>query len=129
MKIIFVFAIYALLLILDYNWCNYWIYFLTFKSFTYSIFSSYSISSPSNQAIIKLKPHATMLVKSKNPKLGFKFPWWCLFLAYSLSLILISISILFIIARGIEFGELKSQKWLASILSGFFLVNRWKSYV
>ena len=29
-------------------------------------------------------------------------------------------SILFIIARGIEFGDLKSQQWLTSIISGLF---------
>jgi hypothetical protein len=26
----------------------------------------------------------------------------------------------FIIIRGIEFGDLKTQKWLTSVLSGFF---------
>lgn len=50
---------------------------------------------------------------------GLTFPWWCLFIAYGLSLILVSISILFLIARAIEFGDSKSQKWLISILSGF----------
>jgi hypothetical protein len=35
-------------------------------------------------------------------------------------LILIGVFIIFIIGRGIEFGDLKSQKWLTSILSGFF---------
>jgi hypothetical protein len=35
-------------------------------------------------------------------------------------LILIGVCILFIIGRGIEYGDLKSQKWLTSILSGFF---------
>ena len=48
------------------------------------------------------------------------FPWWCLFIAYGISLFLILLSILLIIARGIEFGDLKSQKWLTSILTGFF---------
>jgi hypothetical protein len=48
------------------------------------------------------------------------FPWWCIFLAYGLSFILVGISILFIIARGIEFGDLKTQQWLTSILTGFF---------
>ncbi|CAF4847179.1 unnamed protein product, partial [Rotaria sp. Silwood2] len=33
---------------------------------------------------------------------------------------MIAVSILFIIARGIEFGDLKTQKWLTSILTGFF---------
>jgi hypothetical protein len=35
-------------------------------------------------------------------------------------LILVGVSITFIIASGIEFGDLKSQKWLISILSGLF---------
>jgi hypothetical protein len=47
-------------------------------------------------------------------------PWWCIFIAYGLCIILVGISILFIIARGIEFGDLKTQQWLTSILSGFF---------
>ena len=48
------------------------------------------------------------------------FPWWCLFIAYGFCVILVSMSILFIIARGIEFGDLKSQQWLTSIVTGFF---------
>jgi len=48
------------------------------------------------------------------------FPWWCLFVAYGLSFILAGISAFFIIARGIEFGDLKIQKWLTSLISGFF---------
>ncbi|CAF1356214.1 unnamed protein product [Adineta ricciae] len=48
------------------------------------------------------------------------FPWWCLFIAYALSILMICISIFFIIVRGIEFGDLKTQKWLTSVLTGFF---------
>jgi hypothetical protein len=48
------------------------------------------------------------------------FPWWCLFIAYGLSLIFAGISIFFIIVRGIQFGDLKTQKWLTSLLTGFF---------
>jgi hypothetical protein len=48
------------------------------------------------------------------------FPWWCLFVAYGLSLIIAGVSMFFIIVRGIEFGDLKTQKWLTSLLSGFF---------
>lgn len=48
------------------------------------------------------------------------FPWWCLFIAYGLSFIIAGVSIFFIIVRGIEFGDLKTQKWLTSILTGFF---------
>jgi len=42
------------------------------------------------------------------------FPWWCIFVAYGLSLLLAIVSIFFLIARGIEFGDLKTQKWLTS---------------
>jgi hypothetical protein len=55
-----------------------------------------------------------------NKKGMITFPWWCLFIAYGLSFIIFGISALFIIARGIEFGDLKTQKWLTSILSGLF---------
>ena len=48
------------------------------------------------------------------------FPWWCVFLAYGLSFILAVTSIFFIIARGIEFGDLKTRQWLTSIVAGFF---------
>ena len=57
---------------------------------------------------------------NKTGKASLTFPWWCLFIAYGICLILVGVSILFIIARGIEFGDLKTQKWLTSILSGFF---------
>jgi len=56
--------------------------------------------------------------KKKRPSLTF--PWWCIFLAYGLSFILAVVSIIFIIARGIEFGDLKTQKWLTSLITGFF---------
>ncbi len=48
------------------------------------------------------------------------FPWWCIFIAYGLCAIVVGVSIVFIIARGIEFGDEKTQKWLTSVLSGFF---------
>ncbi len=56
--------------------------------------------------------------KKKQSKLTF--PWWCLFLAYGLLLMLAIVSIFFLIVRGIEFGDLKTQKWLTSLISGFF---------
>ncbi len=59
----------------------------------------------------------------KNKQSKLTFPWWCIFIAYGLSFILIVLSIFFIIARGIEFGDLKTQKWLTSILTGFFSSN------
>ena len=66
------------------------------------------------QLFRRLRPRKS-LVKKK-----FTFPWWFVFIGYGLSLILASLSIFFIIARGIEFGDVKSQQWLTSILTGFF---------
>ncbi len=56
----------------------------------------------------------------KKKTLSITFPWWCLFIAYGLSLLIIGISMFFIIVRGIEFGDSKTQKWLTSVLTGFF---------
>ena len=59
--------------------------------------------------------------KTENKsKCSLRFPWWCIFIAYGLCVMLVGMSILFIIARGIEFGDLKTQQWLGSILTGFF---------
>jgi hypothetical protein len=55
--------------------------------------------------------------KKRSPIL---FPWWCLFIAYGLSYILIVICLVLIIARGIEFGDTKVRKWLTSMITGFF---------
>ena len=59
---------------------------------------------------------------SHRPKKGssWTLPWWCLFVAYGLSLIIAGVSVFFVIVRGIEFGDLKVQKWLTSLLTGFF---------
>ena len=48
------------------------------------------------------------------------FPWWCVFIAYGLSAIVATVSIFFIVVRGIEFGDTKIRKWLTSLLSSFF---------
>jgi hypothetical protein len=55
--------------------------------------------------------------KKKTPML---FPWWCLFIAYAFSYLLIVISIVFIIARGIEFGQTTTEKWLTSMITSLF---------
>jgi uncharacterized membrane protein len=60
------------------------------------------------------------LNRNEHSEKKFKFPWWCLFIAYGICVILVGLSIVFMIVRGIEFGDLKTQKWLTSIVSGFF---------
>ncbi|CAF1090184.1 unnamed protein product [Adineta ricciae] len=46
-------------------------------------------------------------------------PWWFIFIAYGICIVLVGVSIVFIVGRGIEFGDLKTGQWLTSILSGF----------
>ena len=57
---------------------------------------------------------------NKKKRCELSFPWWCIFVAYALSLLMVGVSILFIIARGIEFGDVKTQKWLVSLIIGLF---------
>ena len=60
----------------------------------------------------------TVANTKKHPP--WTLPWWCIFFAYGLALSMVAVSILFIIARGIEFGDFKTQKWLAALFIGFF---------
>ncbi|CAF4238484.1 unnamed protein product, partial [Adineta steineri] len=76
--------------------------------------------SPLHQTLYKIKPDLNINEEKFKKKFSLSFPWWCIFIAYGLCIILVGLSIMFIIARGIEFGDDKTQKWLISILSGFF---------
>jgi hypothetical protein len=58
----------------------------------------------------------SMIKKSKS---SLKFPWWCLYLSYILSFLFMGISIFFIIILGIQFGDVKTQKWVISLIIGF----------
>ena len=80
---------------------------------------------PLQKALNELRATKTVLdnVKSHQAKKkdsSFGFPWWCLYIVYTLSFVIIGVSIFFIMVRGIEFGDTKTQQWLTSILSGFF---------
>ncbi|CAF1480222.1 unnamed protein product, partial [Adineta steineri] len=75
------------------------------------------------EAIYKMKPSrkaSTNVHAIKKKQSSITLPWWCLFIGYGLSMIIIAISIFFIIVRGIEFGDVKTQQWLTSVLTGFF---------
>ena len=60
-----------------------------------------------------------MPTRQDKSRAMFMFPWWCVFIAYGLSVILAAVSLFFIIIRGIEFGDTKIQKWLTTLLSSF----------
>ena len=47
-------------------------------------------------------------------------PWWWLIIAYIISFVFVLMAAFLTIARSIEFGDTKTQKWLASIFSSFF---------
>ncbi|UJR19382.1 hypothetical protein I4U23_022512 [Adineta vaga] len=72
----------------------------------------------------KVIPHYSLsnknVTKKKKKKCSITFPWWFIFIIYGLSFLSIIVSIFLIIARGIEFGDIKSQQWLISVLSSFF---------
>ncbi|CAF1290182.1 unnamed protein product, partial [Adineta ricciae] len=53
--------------------------------------------------------------KSKT-KLRFQFPWWRFISAYRLLFIIGFISMSFIVVRIIEFGDLKTQKWIILLI-------------
>ncbi|CAF0849209.1 unnamed protein product [Adineta steineri] len=76
------------------------------------------------EALYKIQPSRKISSEDipaiKKKKSIITFPWWCLFIAYGLSMIIIAVSIFFIIVRGIEFGDVKTQQWLTSVLTGFF---------
>jgi hypothetical protein len=55
----------------------------------------------------------------RKEEFSMRFPWWFLFINYGICFFLILISVFFIIARGIEFGDVKRQQWLISVLSSF----------
>ncbi|CAF1533194.1 unnamed protein product, partial [Adineta steineri] len=79
--------------------------------------------APIREALYKIQPSRKISTNApaiKKKKSVITFPWWCLFIAYGLSMIIIAISIFFIIVRGIEFGDVKTQQWLTSVLTGFF---------
>lgn len=56
----------------------------------------------------------------KKKKLPLTFPWWTKIIAYILSFVIMSLSIFFIIIKGIEFGDEKVFKWLTSLIVSIF---------
>ncbi|CAF3596750.1 unnamed protein product [Rotaria sp. Silwood1] len=81
---------------------------------------SFQQASPLREALYKLKQQPMPVESNKKKQSICMFPWWFLFIIYGLSFLLAISSTFFIIARGIEFGDLKTQKWLTSLISGFF---------
>ncbi len=84
--------------------------------------------SGSNERSIKSKTKAKaneLLQSVKNDKIFLRvnkklsFPWWFKIIAYILSYLFMAISLIFIIFRGITFGDEKVTKWITSLLVSF----------
>lgn len=58
--------------------------------------------------------------KKNKKKRELKFPWWFKIFAYMLSFAFVTVSLFFVIVKGIEFGDEKVQKWLTSLIISFF---------
>ena len=59
--------------------------------------------------------------ENKNSKRLFelKFPWWFKIIAYLIAFVFASVSLFFVIIKGIEFGDEKVTKWLTSLIISF----------
>ena len=56
------------------------------------------------------------------------FPWWTRIIAWILVLISIGASTFFVWSYGVMWGEIKTQKWFSSFITGFFvslIVTQW----
>ena len=83
-----------------------------------SLFRSSSIL----QVVSQLRPTevlTTSHIERRNKKSAKSFPWWCLFIAYDLSFLMIIVSILLILRNDIKFGDVKVQKWLGLLIISF----------
>jgi len=49
----------------------------------------------------------------------YKFPWWFKFVAYFIAFSFASVSLFFVIVKGIEFGNDQVTKWLTSLIVSF----------
>lgn len=75
-----------------------------------------------------LTTHKTNYIQKKKAKVSkILLPWWSKIIAYILSFVICGVSIFFIIAKGITFGNEKVNKWLTSfvvsILTSFLLTQ------
>jgi polycystin 1L2 len=60
------------------------------------------------------------LLAKKKQTSGLKFPWWFRVFAYMLSFAFASVSLFFVIIKGLVFGNDKVTKWVTSIIVSFF---------
>ena len=69
--------------------------------------------------ILKDSENVEMTQIKKKSILSLKFPWWFKIVAYLLSFAFTSVSLVFVIIKGIEFGDAQVTKWLTSLIISF----------
>ena len=58
--------------------------------------------------------------KNKKKKRSALLPYWCRYIAWGLCIFSILISVFFLWAYGIQFGDDKTRKWISSLIVSFF---------
>ncbi|KAL3211152.1 hypothetical protein MRX96_000836 [Rhipicephalus microplus] len=72
--------------------------------------------------VFEERPQRRRLQQGRRKRKGkFMFPWWCRYVAWFLCLASIFVSIFFIWAYGVQFGDEKTRKWITSLLVSFFM--------
>jgi hypothetical protein len=76
-----------------------------------------------HQTLIQMNVETNKLNRTTNKNSSRQectLPWWFFFIGYALSFVIVLTRIFFIIVRGIEFGDQKTQAWLTTLIIGFF---------
>lgn len=81
--------------------------------------SQIELTGMSNQKV-KLRKHKyKMKSQQQNKCKKHLLPWWMKIVGHVVALLIISVSAFIILVKGIEFGDEKSQRWLASLFVSF----------
>ena len=78
--------------------------------------------SPVGEAIESIRSKQQQQQLRENPtrkEKRFLLPWWCLILAYVLSVLVVGTSVFFILVYCVKFGDGKTRKWLGTIVTNF----------
>ena len=87
-------------------------------------FSKFSSATTLVSVDSKDKTSDTENKKTEKKRLKKKsktmLPWWCRYVAWALCILSIVVSIFFLWAYGIQFGDEKTRKWITSLIISFF---------
>ncbi|KFM71583.1 Polycystic kidney disease protein 1-like 2, partial [Stegodyphus mimosarum] len=58
-------------------------------------------------------------LRNPSKKKRFLLPWWCIYISWLLVVVSVGCSIFFLWAYGLQFGNVRTTKWLTSLLISF----------